>query len=129
MAKCTKVQRSRKTICSGALRETIILKTRTQQAPKTNTASASIRFDCSRSIKAMVDTKTGVDTFDGTNTNSLFTHEFTIRYLSDVDVQNSIEYNCKFFSVERIVNINEENRYLILICSERGTTDNKVNFS
>jgi SPP1 family predicted phage head-tail adaptor len=129
MARCTKIKRNNKTLCAGALKETIILKTRAQQAPKTNTASASIRFDCSRSVKAMVETKSGVDTFDGTNTNSLLTHEFTIRYLSDVDVQNSIEYNCKFFNVERIVNINEENRYLTLICSERGTTDNKVNFS
>lgn len=129
MAKCTKIQRSNKTVCAGALRETIIVQTRTQQAPKTNTASASIKFSCPQTVKAMVKTKTGVDTFDGTNTNALFTHEFTIRYLAGVDIQNSVEYNCKFFNIERIVNINEENRYLTLICSERGTTDNKVNFS
>lgn len=129
MPKCSKIQRPKTTICAGALRETIKLQLRTQVAPKTQTATSSMQFNCLQAVKAMVITKSGVDAFDGTNTNSLFTHEFTIRYITNIDTTSFVEYNCKYFDIDRIININEENRYLTLICTERGTKDKKVNFS
>jgi len=129
MTKCVKVQRTNKTVCVGALRDTIQIMSRAISGIKTASASHLINFSCFAETRALVETKQGVETFDSTNINGLETHHFTIRYLAGIDSTMFVQFNCKNFSISRIINLNEENRYLTLICSERGDPSKKVNES
>lgn len=46
------------------------------------------------------------------------THEITIRYMNNVDTNSKITYGTRSFAVNGIVNVDERDRYLKLLCEE-----------
>jgi len=116
-------------IPSGQLKYPITIETRVQEPPAGNSPDHSIDITTFMTVKAKIETKQGVEAFDGTNLNTLMTHEFTIRYITGVTIVNNVNYNNKYFKIERIINLNEENKYLIIQCTERGDNTKPVNYS
>ena len=78
----------------------------------------------------MVATTQGVETFAGTNVKRTETTEFTIGFttaVATIDANHTVNYNDKFFVVERVENPEEANEYLILFCTVRGDNTKVVN--
>ncbi|MGA9851845.1 MAG: phage head closure protein [Gammaproteobacteria bacterium] len=47
------------------------------------------------------------------------THTITIRYLAGLDPTMRIVYNGRYFDINQVININEEDRQMSLLCTER----------
>jgi len=46
------------------------------------------------------------------------THEITIRYMTDIDTNSRITYGGRSFAVNGIINVDERDRFLTLLCEE-----------
>tara|TARA_R110000782_G_C14774715_1_gene409407 strand:+ start:357 stop:686 length:330 start_codon:yes stop_codon:yes gene_type:complete len=46
------------------------------------------------------------------------THEITIRYRQDIDTNSKITYGTRSFAVNGIINVDERDRFLTLLCEE-----------
>lgn len=46
------------------------------------------------------------------------THEITIRYMKNIDTNSKITYGTRSFAVNGIVNVDERDRFLTLLCEE-----------
>jgi SPP1 family predicted phage head-tail adaptor len=46
------------------------------------------------------------------------THEITIRYMRNVSAENRIVFGNRTFEVKAVMNVNEENRWLSMVCEE-----------
>ena len=61
------------------------------------------------------------------NTNSIYrqgilqekvTHEITISYMKNIDTNSKITYGTRQFAVNGIINVDERDRFLTLLCEE-----------
>lgn len=46
------------------------------------------------------------------------THEITIRYMQNIDTNSKITFGTRSFAVNGIVNVDERDRFLTLLCEE-----------
>ena len=46
------------------------------------------------------------------------THEITIRYMKNIDTNSRITYGTRQFAVNGIINVDERDRFLTLLCEE-----------
>jgi len=46
------------------------------------------------------------------------THEITIRYMKNIDTNSKITYGTRQFAVNGIINVDERDRFLTLLCEE-----------
>lgn len=46
------------------------------------------------------------------------THEITIRYMKNIDTNSRITYGTRSFAVNGIINVDERDRFLTLLCEE-----------
>jgi SPP1 family predicted phage head-tail adaptor len=46
------------------------------------------------------------------------THEVTLRYMTNIDTNSRITYGTKNFNIKGIINVDERDRYLKLLCEE-----------
>jgi len=89
----------------------------------------TINFDDFVTTYAAIQTRTGVETFDGSNISHNLTHIFYIRYGIEVEALYHIRYNEKFYIVMDVEDMGEEKRFLKLTTTERGVTINKASWS
>ncbi len=52
-------------------------------------------------------------------TESETTHVITVRYKSGITTKNRIKYGSRYFDIENVININESNQWLEMMCTER----------
>jgi len=129
MAQCKKIYRQIKRVCIGSLNELIKIKVRSITPPVGGSVFYGEDFQNIMDVWAMIETKNGLVTFDSTNTAQNVTHQFYIRYISDVTFENWLEYKGKYYNILTVNNLNEENRFYMLQCNERGSKDIEVNLS
>jgi len=78
--------------------------------------------------KAICKTSSGVQNFNGVNTDNGITHTFIIRYTSTlIEKRFMILLRGEFLVVDSVENINEENRYLKIRCKKRGSETFQAN--
>jgi head-tail adaptor len=65
--------------------------------------------------------------FDDTNIGQTVTHKMTIRGRNDIKADDLIEYNNRYFTIQGFKNPNEDTKWLVLYCVERGDVDNSRN--
>lgn len=46
------------------------------------------------------------------------THEITIRYMKNIDTNSKITYGNRSFAINGIINVDERDRFLTLLCEE-----------
>jgi SPP1 family predicted phage head-tail adaptor len=46
------------------------------------------------------------------------THEVTIRYMTNIDTNSRITFGTRQFAVNGIINVDERDRFLTLLCEE-----------
>jgi len=70
-------------------------------------------------VYAKVVEPTGMETFQGDQMVAVTTTSFTIRYRTDVTVQNRVVYNSKYYDIHAILEIGRR-RFLKLTCESGG---------
>lgn len=127
MADCVaKVQKS-KTVCIGSLNKKIIVQTRSIAPPMGGSVDYTLDFIDYKTVWALVETKQGSTTFDETNTEKVWSHDFYIRYIPNVTFENWVTYNSKYYDIISVENLNMDDRFYRLKCNIRGITAFKVN--
>lgn len=58
------------------------------------------------------------ETIEGQKNSLFITHKIRIRYLTNIRSGYRIKYNQRYFNIESIVNVGENNRFLDLLCKE-----------
>ena len=126
---CQKIRRKKQQICIGDMRERIQINIRTIKAPVDGSVNFSEFFQEVETVWAMVETKQGVEIFDGTNLIGVASHFFYIRFLPDIDFTNWIKFKSQFFDILDVQNLEERDEFYLLRCSLRGDESKPINFS
>jgi len=118
-----------KKICTGDMKHQIEIIDKSQDH-----AGCSLNFltPTKATTWAKVDT---VDTiggnsrriFDSTNIGEMVTHKFTTRFRTDIDGDDLIKYDSRYFKIQGFKDPYEDKRYLVFYCIERGDVSNSRN--
>jgi head-tail adaptor len=136
MAIIKKIKRIEKKVCIGSMNKLIRLKVRSLTPPLGDTPDFGETFSQLVDVWAMVETIVGEEIFDDSNVRRLITHDFYIRYLQDITFELWLLYpaqigNTKelYFDILKVENLNMENEFLKLRCSDRGDATKQVNWN
>ena len=129
MPKCVQIRRKHRKVCVGDMRDKIIIETRSIIAPVSGSVDFTESFTDTKTVFAMVETKTGVEIFDGTNLLGIATHLFYIRFIANITFQNWITFKNQKFDILDVQNLEERDEFYLLRCSLRGDETKPVNFS
>lgn len=79
-------------------------------------------------IKVLVNTVRGVKVFDSTNTERVATHKICMNFIADITSEKWIKFpNNKRIKILTVENVCEQDKRLILMCTERGDDSKVVN--
>ena len=88
----------------------------------TNTRDAggglSQAFNSVATIYANIKPKSANSTYTQGMLQEKVTHEITIRYMKNIDTNSRITYGTRQFAVNGIINVDERDRFLTLLCEE-----------
>lgn len=129
MPECKRIKRKSRKICLGDMREQIEINIRAIKAPVDGSVDFSEAFQKVETVWAMVETKTGVEIFDGTNLLGVATHFMYIRFLADIDFTNWVKFKSQYFDILDVQNLEERDEFYLLRCSLRGDDSKAINFS
>lgn len=130
MASCTnRIKANNRKICIGDLKHRINVQARIISPPAAGGVDYQLSLLQMIELQAMIQTKRGVEIFDGTNLLGVATHYFYIRYMPDLSIADIVEYNGIVYTILDIENLDEQNDFILLRCSKRGASNNPVNFS
>jgi head-tail adaptor len=134
MAICKKIRRVDKRICIGAMNRKIILQVRTLTPPDQDGVDFNEVFTEPKTVWANIVTVNGIILFDNTNTAREISHDLYIRYIANLSAQSWVTLVSKdstsdqYLDIIQVENLNEENKFLRLRCSLRGSTAKPVNY-
>lgn len=74
-------------------------------------------------IRALVEPLRGREFFDSQKFNEETTHRIKIRYLSGLNSEMRIKFNERYFNILSVLNINEQNKEMHLMCVEGNNND------
>ncbi|MEK0324940.1 MAG: head-tail adaptor protein [Nitrosopumilus sp.] len=122
MAKCKKLRRSKRMVCTGDLRNEIILHDRDIEAPLFNTAEHTQEYTDPLTVWASVTTVRGKEIFNGTQLIGIKTHIIWIRFLGnrEITIENIVELKGNYLSILEVQNLEERDEWLELSCGIRG---------
>ncbi len=126
MATCKKTRRVKRSYCIGSLDKRIEILIDTQKGSRTGTADPTVDKSILATVWANLTSNNPVEFMVGTNLQRTETHLFVIQFTPTVavigqdTVKHSIDFNNKFFHIDNIENLDEENEWLLLFCSVRG---------
>lgn len=92
-----------------------------------NGQAQEVFADISPDDRAIVKTVSGVSVFDSTNTERVVTHKFVLNFRADITAENWILLGAKRIKILTVENCAEQNKVLILMCTERGEDSKVVN--
>ena len=107
------------------MRERIQINTNAIEAPIDGSVDFSEKFQEVETVWAMIETKSGVEIFDGTNIVGVATHFFYIRFIPNITFKNFINFKQQFFAILDVQNLDERNEFYLLRCSLRGDETNE----
>lgn len=125
MTTCKRVNITKKKICIGDLKHKVIVQTRAL-IPAEGVDYAQEIVDL-KSVWAAIQTTKGVEIFDGTNTIGVATHFFYVRTVANLTFENFVEYKDKKFRILDVQEIDEDDSFLLLRCTERGDKNKNSN--
>lgn len=129
MPKCQPIRRRNRNICIGDMRDKIALQSRTIVAPSAGGSDMTESFVTTKTVWSLVETRQGVEIFDGTNMLGVATHYFYIRYSAGLTAETWIQFKSKYYDILDIQNLEERDEFILLRCNERGTISNTTNFA
>lgn len=124
MSKCERKRVPVVKICAGDLRNKIDIQTRSLGGNSIGVVAPSETFTTLFSPWAAIETPNGKSRFLGVDINDQTTHIFIVRYDStivNIEVKNNfILFNSNRMKILRVKNMNEDNIFLAIECTERG---------
>ncbi len=118
MTICKRVNITKKKVCIGDLKKKVKVQVRSIVAGDGVDYSQNI-VDL-KEVWAAIQTSRGSEIFDGTNIIGVATHFFYIRKINNVTFENFVEYNSKKYRILDVQNLDEDDLFLVLRCTERG---------
>lgn len=103
-------------IRAGRLRHQVQYQTRTQT--KTASGQSKSTWGPSQARYASVVPMSGDEATIGGQESGVVTHEVTIRYHGGESPKDRIVFGTRVLEIRRIVNVDELNRKLVILCSE-----------
>jgi len=102
---------------AGKLRETITI----QQPNETQNAYGEIvqAWTTFATSRASVEPLQGREYFASKSVNADITIRFRMRYISGVTAKMRVLYGSMTFDIQSVINVNERDRELVLMCKER----------
>jgi SPP1 family predicted phage head-tail adaptor len=100
----------------GRLRHRIII----EQATETQDADGSVieTWSIYATAWASIEPLSGREYIAAQSTQADVTHRIRLRYLSGVTPKMHVNYSSRIFNILSVININEQNRELQLMCKE-----------
>ena len=78
-------------------------------------------------LKAIMKTLTGVTVFDSTNTERVVTHRLSMFFRADTTAERWVKFGTKRIKILNVEDCCEDERVMILMCTERGEDSQVVN--
>ena len=78
-------------------------------------------------LKAIMKTLTGVTVFDSTNTERVATHRLSMIFRAEVTAEKWVKFGTKRIKILNVEDCCEDERVMILMCTERGEDSKVVN--
>ena len=124
MAECVKKRIPRVKICAGDLRNKISIQTRALGGNRPGQNNPGPTFTTIFQPWAGVETPNGRSKFLGVNINEDTTHIFIVRFdstISGLEVANNfVLFGTRRMRILSVKNMNEDNYFLAIECTERG---------
>lgn len=133
MSACKKIPKKPSKICTGDLNKRVTLYVRNIVDPEGGSVDYNEDFTNPQTLWARIDTVSnvggGVQIFDGANVVDTASHLIYIRFIPNVTFQEYLDYDARRFRIIDVTNLNEEDEFLLLRCTERGDNTKQVNWS
>ena len=129
MGNCAPIRIKKRRICAGDLTEQIVIQLRAIKAPQSGSVDFDEDFTDSSTVWAAIETKSGIELFDGVNLISRPTHFIYIRYITNIDVEKWITYKNKRYEILDAENLEERDEFILLRCSPLGDKTLQANYS
>jgi len=129
MPRCTPIKVKKRRVCTGDLTEQIVIQLRAIKAPQSGSVDFDEDFTDTATVWAAIETKSGIEEFDGVNLVTKPSHLIYIRYIEDIDVEKWITYKDKRYEILDAENLEERDEFLLLRCSSLGDKTLQTNFS
>ncbi len=132
MPKCINIQKKDRKVCVGDMRDKVVIQVRTITPPSAGGSDFTEVFSSDKTVWAMIETrKDGKEIFDGTGLKGVATHYIYIRYIYNLETtfESWVKFKSKYYNIIDVQNLDERDEFLLLRCSERGTTSNQANFA
>ena len=124
MGKCVTKRIPKVKICAADLRKRIVIQTRELGAVMPGQFSPVETFVTVANAWSGVETPNGRSKFLGTNINDDTTHIFIVRYSSDTSslevANNFVLFDSRRMRILDTTNMNEDNLFIAIECTERG---------
>ena len=91
-----------------------------ERATNTRDASGGLSqsFGSVATIYANIKPKNANSTYRQGMLQEKVTHEITIRYMKNIDTNSKITFGTRSFAINGIINVDERDRFLTLLCEE-----------
>lgn len=129
MANCSFKKRKKRKICSGDLRSQVQIQTRSIKPPSLNEYEFNEEFETTSTVWALIETKSGLQVFDGVNTIETPSHNIYIRYIEGVTFENWLIFEDNKYTILDVEDLEERHEFYLLRCSKFGNKDVKTTFS
>jgi len=100
----------------GNLRHRITIQT--LQPIKNNYGEVTNDWVDFKTVWANINPVSGREFFSAETVNSEMTHKVLIRFVKDIKPKMRVKFGDRFFNIETIINFQERNQYLQLMCKE-----------
>jgi head-tail adaptor len=110
------------------MRHKIEISVRTLTAPTSGVDFTEVLSN-TKTVRAMVETVNGKEVFDGTNLIGVATHFFYIRALSGQTAENWVKFKDDYYDILDVMTFAEDDRFQVLRCNVRGSTNQPVNLA
>lgn len=125
MGRCTFVRPKKRKLCIGDLDTLIEIQSRELVVPFFESTDFDLNFTPNFQAWAAIETVNGQVFFDGTNEERRITHNIYIQYNSTVTAESWILLNGRRLDILEVNNLDEQDKWLLLICTDRGTDQNE----
>lgn len=125
MPQCVKIRKKKRQACVGDMRDRIIIQDRDIVPPVGDSVDLTELFSGDQPVWAGINTVSGETIFDGTGTERDVTHRLITRYIEGVTSENWIlTEGDERLDILDVENLDERSEYMLLRCTNRGTSSN-----
>ena len=129
MPKCVSIRKKKQKVCLGDMKDEILLQNRSIKGITDTDVDFTENFTEAATVWSMIETVQGTTTFDASNTEIVITHKIYVRFDPTVTSETWIELDSRKFDIVTVTNLDERKEFQLLLCRERGSNTQQVNFA